>query len=253
MDRMSADRFAVVLTDLRRHLNTCIPGSRLLSKDGAAASITGLPYAPFNSVWLEQPNPPVSAVAALLDEVADAGVPFSLSLRPGSGAVLADLAVARGMKPDGELPLMVLDATAGVGAIRRPRGLTIRQLEPRQGPVHAKVAAAAFGCPEEMFLPGPDLMWVDGLRCYVGEADGRPVATALSVTAGEFTGIFSVATEPAYRGRGFGTALTARAVADGVLAGAAWCWLQSSAEGYPVYRDLGFQTIETWTHWVSGS
>jgi hypothetical protein len=100
MDRMNADRLAAVMTDLRRHLNTCIPGSRLLRKDGAAASITGLPYAPFNSVWLEQPNPPVSAVAALLDEVAGAG-PFSLSLRPGSDAVLADLAVERGMKSDG--------------------------------------------------------------------------------------------------------------------------------------------------------
>src|SRR6202035_4600634 len=136
MDRMNADRFAAVMTCLRRHLNTCIPGSRLLRKDGAAASITGLPYAPFNSVWLEQPNPPASAVAALLDEVAGTGMPFSLSLRPGSDTVFAGLAAARGMKPDGELPLMVLDVTAGVGAIRRARGLTIRQLEPREGPVH---------------------------------------------------------------------------------------------------------------------
>ena len=252
MDRMNADRFAAVMTCLRRHLNACIPGSRVLRKDGAAASITGLPYAPFNSVWLERPNPPVPAVAALLDEVAGAG-PFSLSLRPGSDAALADLAVERGMTSDGELPLMVLDATAGVGAIRRARGLAIRRLEPHQGAVHAKVAAAAFGCPEEMFLPVPGLLWLEGLRCYAGQADGRTVATALSVTAGEFTGIFNVATEPAYRGRGFGTAVTARAVADGVLAGAAWCWLQSTPEGYPVYRDLGFRTIETWTHWVSGS
>jgi hypothetical protein len=190
MDRMNADRLAAVITDLRRHLSTSIPGSRLLRKDGAAASITGLPYAVFNSVWLEQPNPPESAVAELLDEVSGAG-PFSLSLRPGSDAALADLAVERGMKSEGELPLMVLDVTAGVGVIRRDRGLAIRRLAPREGPVHAKVAAAAFGCPEEMFLPSPDLMWLDGLSCYVGEADGRPVATALSVTAGEFTGIFN--------------------------------------------------------------
>ena len=132
MDRMNADRFAAVMTCLRRHLNTCIPGSRVLRKDGAAASITGLPYAPFNSVWLERPNPPVSAVAALLDEVAGAG-PFSLSLRPGSDAALADLAVERGMTSDGELPLMVLDATAGVGAIRRARGLAIRRPSRRTG------------------------------------------------------------------------------------------------------------------------
>jgi hypothetical protein len=110
-------------------------------------------------------------------------------LRPGSDAVFAGLAAGRGMKPDGELPLMVLDVTAGVGAIRRARGLTIRQIEPREGPVHANVAAAA---------------------------------------------------------------MTTRAVADAVLAGAAWCWLQSSEDGYPVYRGLGFRTIETWSHWMSG-
>jgi GNAT superfamily N-acetyltransferase len=251
MGRMNADRFAVALTDLRCRLNAYVPGSRLLCKDGAAASITGLPYAPSNAVWLEQPNPPASAVAALLDEVAGAGVPFTLDLRPGSDAVLADLAAARGMKPDGEPRLMIHDATAGVGAIRRARGLTVRQLGPSEGLVHARVAAAAFGDPEEMFLPSPDVMGLDGLRCYVGEADGRPVTTALSVTDGEFSGIFNVATEPAYRGRGFGTAVTARALANGVMAGAAWSWLLSSEEGYPLYRNLGFRTIETWTHWVS--
>lgn len=241
------------MTDLRRHLNTRIPGGRLLRKDGAAAWITGIPYPTFNCVWLEQANPPASAIAALLDEAAGAGVPFTFDVRPGSDAILADVAAARGMEPDGEPPLMALDVTAGVGAIRLVRGLAVRQLGPGEGPTHARVAAAAFGGPEEMFLPSPDLMRLDGLRCYVGQADGRPVATALSVTVGEFTAIFNVATDPAFRRRGFGTALTARAVADGVLAGAAWCWLQASDEGYPVYRDLGFRTIERWPHWVSGS
>ena len=111
--------------------------------------------------------------------------------------------------------------------------------------MHAQVAAAAFGGPEEMFLPNPDLMWLDGLRCYAGEADGRPVTTALSVTTGEFSGIFNVATEPAYQGHGFGAAVTARALADGVIAGAAWSWLHSTKEGYLVYRSLGFRTLET--------
>lgn len=227
-----------------------VPGSRLLRQGGAAACITGIPFAPFNVICLEQPNPPASAVAALLDEVAAAGVPFILELRPGSDAALADLAAQRGMKPDEELPLMAVAATAVRPASRIPE-LTVRQLGPDEARVHARVAAAGFGVPEELILPTPDLMRVDGLRGYVGEADGRPVATALGLTAGEFTAVYTVATDPAFRRRGFGTALTARAVADGVLAGAAWCWLQSSAAGYQVYRSLGFQTIETWPCWVS--
>jgi hypothetical protein len=144
----------------------------------------------------------------------------------------------------GNPPLMVLDATAGIGGIRRAQGLVIRQLAPHEAPVHAKVAAAAFDCPEEVFLPGPDLIRLDGVRCYVGEVSGQPVATALSVTAGEFSVIRNVATHPFFRRRGFGTAVTARAVADGILAGAAWCCLNASAEGYPLFRNLGFQAIE---------
>ena len=108
-----------------------------------------------------------------------------------------------------------------------------------------------------MLTRGPELLQAGIVRRDAGihgaEANGRPVATALGVTAGEFTAIFNVATEPTYRRRGFGTALTARAVADGVLAGASWCWLQASDAGYPVYRNLGFRTIETWPYWVSRS
>ncbi|HEX3960861.1 MAG TPA: GNAT family N-acetyltransferase [Trebonia sp.] len=250
---MNADRFAAAMTDTVSQLSTSIPGSRVLRKEGAAAWITGIPYPSFNGVLLERPNPPATAVAALLDEAADAGVPFTFSLRPGSDAALADLAAARGMKPGGQLPLMVFDATAGVGPVRQAEGLTIRQLQPEEVPVHARVAAAGFGGPEEMFVPTPDLLRIDGVRGYVGEAEGRAVATTLGVTVGEFTGIYSVATDPAFRCRGFGTALAARAVVDGVRAGASWCWLQASDDGYPVYRKLGFATIETWTRWMSGA
>jgi predicted GNAT family acetyltransferase len=40
------------------------------------------------------------------------------------------------------------------------------------------------------------------------------VATSLSVTHGVMTGIVNVVTAPGFRGCGFGTAVTARAVAD---------------------------------------
>ncbi len=249
---MTADLLAVATADVLRHLNTRIPGSRLLRKDGAAAWITGVPYPHSNIVWLERPNPPVSAVAALFDEMAAAGLPFSLHLRPGSDAALADLAVARGMKPAGQLPFMVLDAVAWDAAIAGAPGLAIRQLRPDEAQLHVRLRAAAFGSPEEANLPYPDLLRLDGLRCYLGEVDGRPVATAMGVTVGGFTAIYNVATEAAFRHRGFGTALTARAVTDGILAGATWCWLRASEDGYSIYRNLGFQTIETWPLWVSG-
>lgn len=92
-----------------------------------------------------------------------------------------------------------------------------------------------------------------GLRMYVGTVDEVPVTTALSVpTSGDSVGIFNVATPPAHRGHGYGAAVTAAAIADGMAAGARWSWLQSSPEGVGVYERLGFRTVESWAMWVSG-
>jgi hypothetical protein len=68
---------------------------------------------------------------------------------------------------------------------------------------------------------------------------------------GGCTGVFSVATPPAHRRRGYGAALTARAVTDGLAAGAAWAWLQSSPPGYGIYARLGFRTVETRACWIA--
>jgi ribosomal protein S18 acetylase RimI-like enzyme len=259
---MNADRIAAAMTESRRLLNTTIPGSRLLRKDGAVARITGIPFALANGVWLERPNPPVSAVTALLDEVAAAGVPFCFQVRPGSDPVLAGIAAERGMRLGRELTLMAVDVAAWARAAGRVPGLSVRQIGPDEAQVHTRLVSAAFGAPEvspalevpkERARLDADKLRVDGLRCYVGEVDGRPVATAIGLTSGEFTEIGSVATVPAFRHRGIGSALAAWAVAAGARAGAAWCWLQASADGYSIYQRLGFQAIETWSLWESGS
>jgi ribosomal protein S18 acetylase RimI-like enzyme len=259
---VDADRFAAAMTESRRLISTSIPGSRLLRKDGAAAIITGIPFAGRNGVWLERPNPPVSSVASLLDEISAAGVPFFFQIRPGSHAALADIASSRGMRLDRELTLMAVDGVAGAQAVSQVPGLSIRQIGPDEAQVNTRLMSVAFAAPEEsvpynvpeeLALRTAEMLRVDGVRCYVGEMDGRPVATAVGVTGGEFTEIGNVATDPAFRHRGFGSALAARAVTDGVRAGAAWCWLQASTDGYSIYQRLGFQTIETCSRWESGS
>lgn len=119
--------------------------------------------------------------------------------------------------------------------------------------LHAGVAAAGFEVPEELFvqLVTPDLVRLPGVRCYLGEMGGEAVTTGLGVTLGEFVGVFNIATPPAHRRRGYGAAVTVRAVADGLAAGTKWSWLQSSPLGYASYARLGFQTVETWPCWVA--
>jgi hypothetical protein len=53
--------------------------------------------------------------------------------------------------------------------------------------------------------------------------------------------------------RGYGAAITARVVSDGLAAGASWSWLQSSRAGYRVCQGLGFKTVEFRQVWLSAA
>jgi GNAT superfamily N-acetyltransferase len=131
----------------------------------------------------------------------------------------------------------------------------IRELVPAEAHLHAQAAAAGFEMPVEplLSLMTPAYLELPGVRCYLGEVDGQPVTTGLGVTLGFYVGISDIATLPAHRRRGYGAAVTARAVADGLAAGATWAWLQSSELGYPVYERLGFRTAEVWSCWLSAT
>jgi N-acetylglutamate synthase len=248
--KISADELANTMVDFFQEITLSIPGAQVLRNDGVVAGISGLPLPAMNSVWLQRPDPEVADVASLLDEVAVRAVPFSLRLRPGSGKALAELAAGYGMTAAGEVPLMAVDAATD---IRSPNELSVRLLAPGEAAVHARLCTAGFGLPDDIArrIVTEGTLKSSAVRCYVGELAGQPVTTGLTITTGAFTGIINITTDPRYRGRGFGTAITARAVTDGLAAGASWCWLQSSAQGYPIYKSYGFQLIESWPTWLS--
>ena len=159
------------------------------------------------------------------------------------------------MVRDEDIPLMVAEDPTQLGAAQAVSGLTIRELSPDEAHLHARLAAAGFEAPVEMFLQlmTPSVLAAPGVRCYVGEAHGQPVTTGLGVKLGSYVAIFNIATPPGQRRRGYGAAVTARAVADGLAAGAKWSWLQASPAGYKVYERLGFRTVETWQCWLAAT
>jgi N-acetylglutamate synthase len=252
---VDADMAASALVGTWQHLLPAFPDGWVLRDGGAIAGVTGVRLPTLNGVWAEWPNPDPPTIAALLDRVAATGLPHCLQLRSGSRA-LAELAALRGMSSEGEdEPLMVLEDPAMLGRARHPAGLTIRRLSPDEAELHARVAAAGFEVPQEPFrqMVTPSVLGLPGVRCYVGEAGGQPVTTGIGVTLGAFVGIFNIATPPAHQRRGYGAAVTARAVTDGFAAGAAWSWLQSSPPGYLIYQRLGFRTVEFWRTWLSAA
>ena len=56
-------------------------------------------------------------------------------------------------------------------------------------------------------------------------------------------GVYSIATMGAARRRGYGAAMTARIVAEGVAAGCDVAIVQASEMGRPIYERLGFRTV----------
>jgi ribosomal protein S18 acetylase RimI-like enzyme len=246
---------AGALVETWHYLASAVPGGWARSNGAGVAAVTRVAVPTLNGVWVQKVDADANDISDLLDQVAATGLPHCLQFRPGAATHLVSLAASRGMTHLEDIPLMVSEDPGQLNAAQAVDGLMIRELVPDEAPLHARVAAAGFEAPPEMFLQlmTPAVLATPGVRCYLGEAGGQAVTTGLGVKLGSNVGIFNIATPPEHRRRGYGAAVTARAVADGLAAGAQWSWLQSSAEGYRVYERLGFRTIEAWPCYASQS
>lgn len=88
---------------------------------------------------------------------------------------------------------------------------------------------------------GLGLLGTPECTMYVGYADGLPVTSGLGWRSGRVIGVYSISTVPAARRRGYGEAMTARVIADGIAAGCDVAALQASETGRPIYERLGFR------------
>jgi GNAT superfamily N-acetyltransferase len=206
----------------------------------------GLPQ--FSGVWAERDGG--EAVADLgwaLSEIERLGMPFWLQTREGRHPLVEEEAGRLGL----ELADRFSGMAASASAVATPpmSTISIERVTDREGLSQAaQVADAGFEVPPGTFAPLYDQRVAEtpGIAYYVGRLHGEPVATALHVLHADAVGIFNVATLPGCRGRGFGSALTARAAQDGCALGARLVCLQASPLGEPVYRRMGFRSVGTY-------
>jgi ribosomal protein S18 acetylase RimI-like enzyme len=200
----------------------------------------------FNCVWPEDDFAAPDLEAALA-EIAELALPYSVQTRPGKTPACEQEAERLGLMEREEEPAMFLGA-GELQDVTLPE-LQIVRIETADGLAQAlAVCAESFGVSAELFAPlfDPGVAAMDGAVYYLGRVGREDVTTGIGVTIDDAVGIFSIATPPRHRGRGYGAAITAEAVRDGFHAGAEFAWLHSSPLGYRVYHRLGFRHVETY-------
>jgi ribosomal protein S18 acetylase RimI-like enzyme len=224
-----------------------LEGARFERRLGYAwTTCPSIPVPSFNNV-LPEDDAAATALEEALSEIAAQGLPPGMLVRRGKTPAWEAEAERLGLMVREEEPGMVV-RHAELGDVDVPE-LEIVQIKTADGLAQAlAVAAEGFGVPPELFAPLYDLdfLELDGIAYYLGRVGDTDVTTGIGFTVGDAVGIFSIATPPQHRGRGYGAAVTAQAVRDGFRAGAEFAWLGSSPSGYPVYRRLGFRKVETY-------
>lgn len=94
---------------------------------------------------------------------------------------------------------------------------------------------------------GSAILGDDRLRMWVGWADDRPVSASAAFVANGIVNVSLVGTVPEARRRGFGAALTWRAIlADPALP----AMLLATTDGRPVYERIGFLPLSRFAVWT---
>ncbi|WP_010271141.1 GNAT family N-acetyltransferase [Paenibacillus senegalensis] len=139
----------------------------------------------------------------------------------------------------------------------KPQDLAIRIVSNDDELQHfADVAAEAFRVPKDVmrkyYGQAGELSFSKHhpIRLYIGYWEGHPAVTCILYREKEMAGIYSVATVPHARRRGFGTALTLAALRDAREEGLRLAGLQATEKGKSVYEQIGFVRCCTFLEYV---
>ncbi|MEO8247527.1 MAG: GNAT family N-acetyltransferase [Chloroflexota bacterium] len=208
---------------------------------------SGIPI--MNKVIVTDPDPRPEDLEAALALVREHHVAYDVFVRATWDRALTTVA-ATGLARGGEMPCLVSELP--IHGVSLPPGLQVRRIAPAEIDDFRAVARDGFEMPDPLVAAAfrSDMLEMTGLRAFVGYAGGQPVACAASYLTGDVIGIYTVATVAAARGRGYGTAVTAAAMAGTDARAAA---LQASEVGQPVYERMGYRVVHHETIFREGS
>lgn len=203
---------------------------------------TGIPIAFFNGAYLRHTSAsPDSMIRDAIEFFAARDLEWLLWVREGVAPNVLESGRAAGLRDAGGPPAMgVAPIPASPPA---PPELTVEiATTTEQLADHGSMLREGFQVPQEVVdrLIRPALLDDPQLAVFVGRVAGEPVSCSLLAVSGETAGVYNVATPAAFRGRGYGAALTWAVIAEGARRGCTNAVLQASQLGYPVYQRMGF-------------
>jgi hypothetical protein len=202
-----------------------------------------------NGVWVmsdDEVDP--GALVEAVNELERANLPSSVLCREGRAPRSEEIARGTGRSPVNRIPIMA--TTPAELSDTTVDGLEVSRAENPGSLAQAqRVAEEGFETPPgflaKIYVGAPGRY--PGLVAYLGRAGDEPVTTAIGLRDDAVVGIFNVGTPPAHRRKGYGGAVTVRAVADAFADGASFAYLHSSSMGDPVYRRIGFREVDAIT------
>ena len=148
----------------------------------------------------------------------------------------------------GAAPFMHLALTGSQTGVTDPgvRRLGARELDAAR----SLLVAANPGPPAVAEVALPDLLVESATMSLWGlDADGSLVAILTLSKVGDASAVWSMATDPGHRRRGYGRRLLAVVLAEAALSGSTHALLSASPSGAFLYRAMGFSVVEHWQQW----
>ncbi|QNP74665.1 GNAT family N-acetyltransferase [Streptomyces roseirectus] len=129
----------------------------------------------------------------------------------------------------------------------------VRVRDDEQLRAYADLNSRAYGFDVEDGRDGlvGSVLWKTGVHAYLGLRDGVPVTCAATVETDGRLFVVLVATDPAWERRGYGEAVTRKALYEGGRAtGLTRATLHATAAGAPVYPRIGFRANSPMSFWA---
>ena len=250
------------LLEALRFFGQARKNAEVVDVPGLSLVFCGLNYAAFNAALQAQPVTGTSELARLIQTAATHFGRRNLRwtywacddfLDPVTRRTAAEVFQRHGLRPLTEAPGMYAESL--LPPDRRLPRLDIRPVNDQATRnAFAEIMSIAFEIPHSISdaVYGSPQAWDHQLRGYVGLVDGRPVTTAAVSITGDVIGLYSVATLPQHRRRGYAEAIMREIIQQACeTSGVTRTVLQSTRSGLALYQKMGYRTVTNFNVYIA--